>query len=71
MDWWNGVCKSTSLLLEKTGVNPADIAALALSGHSLVAAPIDKNGNLLLDQGPIWSDTRAENSLDGFFRQIP
>ena len=70
MDWWNGVCKSTKILMEKSNTDAKEITALALSGHSLVAVPINKDGELLLTQVPIWSDTRAINEADQFFSQI-
>ena len=70
-DWWEGVCKSTSLLLEKSGVPAAEIEGLALSGHSLVALPLDQNGVPLLKQVPIWSDTRAVEQAADFFNTIP
>lgn len=71
MDWWYGVCKSTKALLQKSGVDSKYIRALALSGHSLVAAPMSKDGKLLLDQVPIWSDMRAEEVTADFFSNIP
>ena len=70
MDWWNGVCKSTQILLEKSNTSAEEITSLALSGHSLVAVPISKDGELLLSQVPIWSDTRAINEADQFFSRI-
>ncbi len=70
-DWWDGVCRSTRLILEKSGTKANEIEALALSGHSLVAAPIGRNGELLLEQVPIWSDTRAEKEASDFFHEIP
>ena len=47
-DWWNGVAKSTRKLLEETGTDPAEIVSLALSGHSLVTVPMDKDGNIFI-----------------------
>ena len=70
-DWWGAVCESTKELLLKTGTKAEEVSAVALSGHSLVVAPIDEHGDLLLPQIPIWSDTRAEKSLDAFFDEIP
>jgi xylulokinase len=67
-DWWSGVCHSTRLLLEKSGI-PADrVLAVALCGQSLVAVPIDEHGKQLLDSVPIWSDTRAVEETREFFR---
>ena len=71
MDWWNAVCESTRILLDKTNIPSKDIVSLALSGHSLVAAPLDSQGNLLLDSVPIWSDTRAVGLVDAFFSNVP
>ena len=66
-DWWDKVCISTRLLLAQSGVSVTDIKALAVSGHSLVCAPIDKGGVLLMDSVPIWSDTRAKQEAEEFF----
>lgn len=70
-DWWQSVCSATRQLLESTSSKPGDIAALGLSGHSLVAAPLSASGELLLDQIPIWSDTRASGMLPAFFGAVP
>lgn len=69
-DWWEGVCLSTKRLLEKSGTHPADIACVALSGHSLVVAPLNKHGELLTEFVPIWSDTRATCCVDDFFSAL-
>lgn len=69
--WWQGVIESTKLLLHESGVNPEEIGALALSGHSIVAMPLDENGELLLERVPIWSDTRAVKQTEEFFKTIP
>ena len=69
-DWWTGVVNSTRKLLQETGVKPEEIACLALSGHSCVAIPLDAEGNLLLEQVPIWSDTRAQDEADRFFERV-
>ena len=71
MDWWRGVCDSTQMLLSKTGVPAREIAATALSGHSIVTAPLDAQGNLLLDQVPIWCDMRPDTEPEEFFSSLP
>lgn len=68
-DWWEGVLQSAGKLLSESGARPEDIGCLALSGHSLVAVPIDRQGNALLQSVPIWSDTRAENEAREFFQK--
>jgi len=65
-DWWDAVCISTKRLLGESGVDPDDIEALAISGHSLVVVPVDKDGDLLRENIPIWSDTRADKEADEF-----
>lgn len=67
LDWWNGVIVSTKKLLEKSGVKAADIAGLSISGHSLGVIPVDKDGALLRDKTPIWSDARAREQAKKFF----
>lgn len=69
-DWWNAVIESTRKLLEKTGENKDNIECMAISGHSLGAVPIDKNGKLLREMTPIWSDIRAAKEVDEFFNRI-
>lgn len=69
-DWWRSVCRSTHMLLSQTGVDNREIACVALSGHSLVTVPIDEGKQVLLDQVPIWSDSRASSQADKFFQII-
>lgn len=69
-DWWQGIIDSTQLLLKKSGTSGSEIHAVALSGHSCVAIPMDKEGNELLQQVPIWSDTRAAEETECFFDKI-
>ena len=68
--WWNAIVKSTKLLLSQANISATEIRALAISGQSLTGIPIDKQGNLLLDQVPIWSDQRAFNEASLFFHSI-
>ncbi len=70
MDWWNNVCLATRELLKKSGSSPEEIACVALSGHSLVTVPLDKNGELLADQVPIWCDMRATDQIPKFFSNL-
>lgn len=69
-DWWDAVITATQALLEKTGVAPKTIRCVALSGHSLVAVPMGRDGKALLDAVPIWSDTRAVSQAEAFFKKV-
>ncbi len=70
LDWWDGIVHSTKELLSKTLVSKDDILGMSISGHSLGAIPIDKEGNLIRDRVPIWSDTRATEQSDRFFSEV-
>jgi xylulokinase len=69
-DWWQAVCLATKTLMQRSCVNPLNVAAVAASGHSLVAAPINNYGDLLLESVPIWSDRRAKVQATEFFKQV-
>ncbi|MCX6089187.1 MAG: FGGY-family carbohydrate kinase [Candidatus Atribacteria bacterium] len=68
-DWWDAVVCSTKQLLKVTGIDKNDIYCCGTSGHSLGAVPLDKNGNLLREQTPIWSDSRAVEQAQKFFEK--
>ena len=70
LDWWNAVVESTKLLLSKSGEDKDNIYSLAISGHSLGAVPVNRNGSLLREKTPIWSDIRANLEVDTFFNKI-
>ncbi|MEJ2708450.1 MAG: FGGY-family carbohydrate kinase [Anaerolineales bacterium] len=69
-DWWTAVVESTRLLLESSGVDKNEIICLGISGHSLGAVPVDREGNLLRDETPIWSDIRAQKEVEDFFKKV-
>ena len=70
LDWWNAVVESTRILLKTSGVGKNEILCLGISGHSLGAVPVDKDGHLLRDETPIWSDIRAQKEAEAFFRKV-
>ena len=70
LDWWEAVCAATASLLRESRCDPAEIACAALSGHSLVAVPLDREGLLLSEQVPIWCDMRASDQIPVFFRDL-
>ncbi|MBQ4143122.1 MAG: FGGY-family carbohydrate kinase [Thermoguttaceae bacterium] len=67
LDWKRAVVESTRKLFAMPGLEPQDVTAIALSGHSLGCVPLDADGELLLDSTPIWSDSRAETQAARFF----
>lgn len=70
-DWWAAVVTSTRRLLQQTGIRPDEVACCGISGHSLGVVPLDKDGNLLREVTPIWSDSRALEQTRRFFERVP
>ncbi len=69
-DWWHAVVRSTHDLLKSSGAGKDEIACIGISGHSLGAVPLDKDGKLLREETPIWSDIRAQAEAEQFFQQV-
>jgi xylulokinase len=69
-DWWKAVVESARKLMQSSGVDKKEIECLGISGHSLGALPIDRNGNLLRASTPIWSDIRAQAEVEEFFEKV-
>ena len=66
-DWWNALVFCTHDLIRMSGAEPQSIRGIALSGASLVAVPIGKDGLPLCERVPIWSDKRAVREAEAFF----
>lgn len=69
--WWKAVVDSTHQLLQDSKINTREIVSLGISGQSLGAVPLGKDGQLLRDMVPIWSDSRAVEQAKKFFAEIP
>lgn len=69
-DWWNAVVNSTHNLLRSSGADPSSIRAIGLSGQSLAVVPLDREGSLLREYVPIWSDTRPAVQVRDFFSRV-
>lgn len=69
-DWWQAVRSSTQALLEASQINPEEILAIGISGHSLGVVPVDEDGHLLRDSIPIWSDARPVEQTKQVFEKI-
>jgi len=69
-DWWQAVVSSTQELLATGGVDPTTVRGIAISGQSLAVVPLDREGNLLREYVPIWSDTRPGEQVEAFFSRF-
>ncbi len=70
LDWWDALVTTTRRLLAESRAAPQSIAGLGISGHSLGVVPLDRHGNLLREQTPIWSDARASEQARDFFSRV-
>ncbi len=68
-DWWEAAKSTIRTVLEKSGVAPADIKGLGISGqmHGLVL--VDENGNALR-KSIIWCDGRTQAECDEITAKI-
>mgnify|MGYP001226909399 FL=1 len=62
-DWWNAVCHTTKNIIDKTKIDPKDIASVTFSGQMMGLVAVDKNVNALT-RAIIWADTRAEKEVE-------
>ncbi len=70
-DWWSAVVASTRQLLAKVDIDAGQITCCGISGHSLGVVPLDREGRLLRDSTPIWSDSRPDERQTGpFFGKV-
>ncbi len=70
-DWWTAVVQSTRQLLAAVDIDADRISCCGISGHSLGVVPLDKEGRLLRDSTPIWSDSRPDARQTGpFFAKV-
>lgn len=67
-DWIDRIIRGTRELMAE--LPEVEICGIGVSGHSLGALPVDKNGRLLAQQVPIWSDARAVSQADRFFEKV-
>ncbi len=70
MDWWEAVVDSIGEVVSASGINPNEVAAIGLSGHSLGVVPVSSTGELLRETSPIWSDSRARKQAAAFFQTV-
>lgn len=68
-EWWSIIVSSIRRLLDSSDIDRKNIAAIAVSGHSLGVVPMSGDGELLIDSVPIWSDARAGLQAEKFFKR--
>jgi|AntAceMinimDraft_12_1070368.scaffolds.fasta_scaffold41656_1 xylulokinase len=69
-DWWTAFSEAIQALVGQLGHRSQQITGIALSGQSLAMIPLNHDGDALLDNVPIWSDTRAQSQCDDYFTRV-
>jgi len=66
-EWWAAVVEATREIIETSGIDPVNIAAISFSGQMMGQIPVDADGNLLQQRVPIWADGRATKQVEQVF----
>jgi xylulokinase len=69
-DWWTAFSEAIQELVDQLGHRSQQITAIGLSGQSLAMIPLNRDGDALLEDVPIWSDTRAQAQCESYFTQF-
>ena len=69
-DWKKGLIIVTKHLLEKSQVNPSDIACVSFSGHMMGCVPLNAEGIPITKRAFLWADTRSIDQADDLEQKI-
>ena len=69
-EWWNAVCDTTRILLKKTGVSSEEISCISWSAQMQAVIPVDKRGNVLLNDVMIYVDSRAQEESNYIINKL-
>jgi xylulokinase len=70
IDWWKSIVESTRKMLAAARVNVKEIACVCISGHGIGVVPVDREGALLRERTPLWSDSRALKQTEELFKRV-
>ncbi len=68
-DWWNAARDSIAAVIRKSGIAPADIKGIGISGQMHGLVMLDKDGNVLR-RSIIWCDQRTGKECDEIHARI-
>ncbi len=66
---WNAVARTTRRLVEKTGIDPADVLGLSFASQMLGVLPVTADGEPLCNC-MIWMDSRAQAQANRVVRRL-
>ena len=62
-DWWKATVKTVRAVMKKSGLKPADVKAIGLSGQMHGSVFLDKNDNVIRP-ALLWNDQRTADQCD-------
>lgn len=62
IDWWEAVCETTKLVIEKTKIDPKDIVGMTFSTQTQCMVLVDRDGNPLRN-AISWLDGRSADVM--------
>ena len=68
-DWWDAVCVTSKKVLQESGIAPADIKGIGLSGQMHGLVMLDEN-NQVLRPSIIWCDQRTKKECDEITNRV-
>ena len=69
-DWKTAFLRTTTELLDRSKIQPSEIACIAFSGHMMGCVPVDKNGTPLSNRAMLWADNRSRLQADRILEVI-
>jgi xylulokinase len=68
-DWWRAVCSTCSAVIRQSGVDPADVAGVGLSGQMHGLVMLDENQQVIRES-ILWCDQRTGAECSQITRQV-
>lgn len=68
-DYWTAVCKTSSTLVENTGIDPKQVSGIVFSTQAQGVIPVAKDGTVLYNN-ITWVDGRAEKQAEYIMNRV-
>lgn len=68
-DWWRAVCSTCTAVIQQSGVDPAEIAGVGLSGQMHGLVMLDENQQVIRES-ILWCDQRTGAECSQITRQV-
>jgi xylulokinase len=66
--WWEASAQNIRDLLDRTGVDPAEILCVGVDSQMHATIPIDQEGRVLVTTVQLWCDKRTADLVDDYSR---